>query len=574
MSTTATFTVGLKDQVSGPASAGAGALAVLKAEMTKGLAAVKQLQAAHARLKAGGLGSSAAARQLRDQLAAQRSAVAQAQSGIVALGGAMEETKPPTSALGGFLDVARKTPGPIGAIAGKLGELKAAGPALALFAVGAVGAIAFAAAAISAAAAVVRLTIALTEYGIASANARRNEELHLEGLTRLRRHSTYAAMSSGELMGAIDRVSGFAAIGRSEVAGYAEQLYRAGVRGTALDVALEGVAISAAAGGDAAGRRFLGMAAGAARAGRSVRALTDEVRGRLGSVNARMNLDLGRQADRLRESFAALFGGSRVAAALERFLASIGQIQDLFSQSSASGRALRQIVEAIFPNALDSVSELAPLAREVFQRMMIGALRATIGLVTLRRGLRGVWNELTGGLGYLQAVRAAINGIDLALQSPLAWFMVVGRAIELWWHDIGASAASSLIDGLVGGVSARAAAVSGAMRGLASNVASTFRDALGIHSPSRVFLEYGRHVAGGLAAGVEAGTPEADRAIGGMVEIPSGGGPSSASSSRSVSIGELHVHSQATDAAGIAQDIRDQLASVLEGLVLEMGAPA
>lgn len=574
MSTTATFTVGLKDQVSGPASAGAGALAVLKAEMTKGLAAVRQLQAAHARLKAGGLGSSAAARQLRDQLAAQRSAVAQAQSGIVALGGAMEETKPPTSALGSFLDVARKTPGPIGAIAGKLGELKAAGPALALFAVGAVGAIAFAAAAIAAAAAVVRLTIALTEYGIASANARRNEELHLEGLTRLRRHSTYAAMSSGELMGAIDRVSGFAAIGRSEVAGYAEQLYRAGVRGRALDVALEGVAISAAAGGDAAGRRFLGMAAGAARAGRSVRALTDEVRGRLGSVNARMNLDLGRQADRLRESFAALFGGSRVAAALERFLASIGQIQDLFSQSSASGRALRQIVEAIFPQMLDSVSELGPMVRHLFYRMVIGGLRATIAFVEVRRAVRSVWRELAPGVSIVDGYANAFQLVRLGLRSFPTLLLTVGSMLSNWWHDVGSTSAGSLVDGLIGGVSARAAAVAASLRGLASNVATTFRDALGIHSPSRVFLEYGRHVAGGLAAGVEAGTPEADRAIGGMVEVPSTGGASSASSTRSVSIGELHVHSQATDAAGIAQDIRDQLASVLEGLVLEMGAPA
>jgi hypothetical protein len=39
-----------------------------------------------------------------------------------------------------------------------------------------------------------------------------------------------------------------------------------------------------------------------------------------------------------------------------------------------------------------------------------------------------------------------------------------------------------------------------------------------------------------------------------------------------VSIGDLHVHTQATEAKGLGEDLRAELTRVLEGLALQLGA--
>lgn len=568
----ATFAVNLKDGTSGPARSASSAVKALRAEMERETKTLRGAEAAMKRLNTGAQVNVATQRRLQSVINASKAAVSGAQQKILDLGGALAETKPPTGAFAAFIAQARAAPGALGPLGSGLEKLRAIGPA-AVLGVGMVGVlVALTAAAVAGAVALGRLTAEIVRYGLASADARRNETLHLEGLTRVRTHSMFASMSSGELVSSIDRVSNVAAIGRSEVARYAETLYRMGVRGSNHAAALEAVSIAAAAGGDEVGRRYLGLAAGAARLGRSVRAVTDDARARFGAVNARMNLSLGRQADRLSQSFADLFGGARVSAALERFLERVNQIQSLFSQSSASGRALRQIVEAIFPNTLDTVTDLLPLVRRLFQRMVIGGLEAAIALVVVRRELRSVWDEAAGGLRFIDGVSAALNGISIAFRSPLAWFAMVGRTAYLWWHDLGATAASRLVEGLTGGLRDRTADVTASVSGLARDVARSFAEELGIRSPSRVFMEFGHDVAAGLTAGVDAGAPSATAAVNELVAVPEGGGIASSAPGASISIGEVHVHTSATDARGIALDIRDQLAEVLSGLALERGA--
>jgi TP901 family phage tail tape measure protein len=66
---------------------------------------------------------------------------------------------------------------------------------------------------------------------------------------------------------------------------------------------------------------------------------------------------------------------------------------------------------------------------------------------------------------------------------------------------------AAMMDGLVSGIRNRAAAVYETLRGIASKVKNTFTGMLGIHSPSRVFMEYGRNLLAGLRLGMRRALP-------------------------------------------------------------------
>lgn len=582
------FTIKMNEAISPSANVGRAALAALRGEMQRNQAQARSAASALSTLKAGGLGGSGAAAKLRAELRAARAAAAEAQAKITDLG--EQVAKKPATWIDRLNAELKGTSGPLSSAAqglqrfqdaSALGRLQMLLPVLA----------ALGAAALATAAAFVALTAAVLRFGIAAADARRSAELHLEGLTRLRRGGAAAAMSGHAIASSIDRVSSVAAIGRDEVTRYAEQLYRMGVRGASHAAALEAVSIAAAAGGDRAASRYVALAAGAARMGRSVAGVLSDARARFGDINARMNLSLGRLGERLRESFVDLFAGSRVSAALERFLLRVGEIRELFSQSSATGRGLRAIVEAIFPSMLDTTSALVPMVRRLFQYAVLGALRATneflrLRVAMLRIGAVELFPNLAPGLTLARMARAAFQQLAGQIVAP---FLFLGIMLERTYvqarfllgflADAGVGAARafdslapSIIEGLERGLRSGAERVRAAAGALAGSISGAFRDALGIRSPSRVFIEHGMDVAAGLAEGVDRGAGAANRAVTELVGAPSGsptgrggGSPSS------VVIEELHVHTAATDAAGIARDIVAELAEAFHGLALQGG---
>lgn len=608
MSITETFALELDDGISGPAGTAAASLEDLRGRITAGQARLRELQAAMGRLKGGTSTNVAAFRQLRDEIAGQKASLAGMESSYVSLGGTFGAT---TQRQATLLESLRQMPGPLGSVAGRVSTLQglfgSSAGRMALFAGGALALVAtlaaVAVAAVAAAVAIARYTADLIRFGIASADARRSEALHLEGLVLTRRSLHATAGSASELMSAIDRVSGVAAISRGEVTRYAETLYRSGLRGHNLRTALEGVAISAAVGGDEVARRFAGMAVGASRTGRSIDALADRVRARLGGVNARMNSSLGRISERLRDGFAAIFGGPRVAAAIEAFQTRLGEIAGMFTQTSATGRALRAIVEALFPDMLDGATDAGGAIRRMFQYAVLGAQRATIAFLTVRNTLRA-FGRSTAGLdalrGALVLVHVPLSALmvnvrivlaivealgqgfaQLAAQTVLAglaFLTIVGR-ISTFFESLDLrTLGSNMLDGLVAGLRAGAGAVVDTVRGIAGSAVRTFRSVLGIASPSRVFRGFGANISLGVAEGVRAAAPSADVAVADLVEVPSvpvpaaGARPgASGAPSLSVSIGDIHVHSAAPDARGIVEDLRAQVSELFEQLAAELG---
>ena len=140
---------------------------------------------------------------------------------------------------------------------------------------------------------------------------------------------------------------------------------------------------------------------------------------------------------------------------------------------------------------------------------------------------------------------------------------------------------AQIIQGLIGGITGRLSALKSTIVNAASSAANWFKQKLGIHSPSRVFMGFGGHITDGLGRGIAAGTGAAvkhvDRlssrvagafAAGALVASPAiAGTPAQGSSSSSAaaspaSLGpiEIHIHQQAgQSAAELARLVAEEL---------------
>lgn len=455
-------------------------------------------------------------------------------------------------------------------------------------------------------------TASLFQYGIAQAEARRADLLRLEGLTSVRTWYSRTAGSATELRGAIDAVADSAAISRARVSGYGEQLYRAGLRGQTLRDALEGVAIVSAVQGDEMANRFRGMAVAAARTGGSVEALTRRVRSRLGGTAQAMALGWGRQMERLRESWARLFDGLEIDGALRQFQ----RFVNLFSQSTASGRALRQLFEVLFQPILDGIERAGPALISFFEGGLIAVQELTIAFLRARNWIRRTFGiETLGGLqGFVDMTelgRLAVFGFVSAIQTSLVVLGVAGAALAavtaVWWIPVVALGAIAfgffqiglairnfvsnartylstvdwsgigrdLIAGLARGLSIDGPAM-GAIQSLASRLTETLRASLDIRSPSRVFAALGRQIPRGLAVGVEADARISTSAIEGLGAVPEGGAVGGGRGGGNVHVSidgiQVVVGSAAEVPSSLAENIRQAVAEALAGFAVEMGA--
>lgn len=620
---TATFAIELEDDTSGAAEQAAQSLERLQERIDDDVKALREMQRAMRNLKGGTATSSAAFKELRDRITAKKTAVAAAQEQFIELGGTFgtarkkaREAAGGVGELGGDLARAggqtRKFSGGLGELEGMLA--RTGGPLATMSSrISRLGALlsnpltlvlALAAALVTFAAATGAAVAALFRYGVAQSDARRSEALRLEGLNTLRRAYGLTTASVEAMQAAIDRASDSTNLGRTVLAGYARQLSRAGLRGDALTDAVQAMGIAAMVQGDRGAARFRALAIQARLTGGSVRDLAEDYRRRLGPIARRQMLSLDNQTTRLRRNLERIFSGLR----LESFLSGIAQVADLFSQSTASGRALKSIVEALFQPMLDQLGRLAPLARAFFQGMVIGALLLAIAFVRVRSALREAFGDSTllkntdlvrvalfAGAAAMFVFAAAVGIVAVALTglvalvgATVAAFAVVvglvpaaivglfmlgqaiGRTInDLREIDVG-SLASAIVGGLVAGLTAGASRVQAAMRGLAQSATRSFRETLGIASPSRVFAELGGQIGEGVMVGVDRSAGGVDDAVNRLVDVPEGG---AVGGTVSVTIGDVVVQAgQTDDPDALAEAVRDRLADLLSGLSIELGA--
>jgi len=591
--TTATYEIDLQSNVSGAAESAARALDSLRKSINADQKELAALKKAMNDLQGGASVDIKAFRDLKARIDAKKQSISSAQAAYVGLGGSFRKTsgdgKNVRSMLEQLTTQAKATPGPIGDVVGKLGNLRSlvVGGAIAL------GIIAIVAGMVALTAAAIAASSALLKYGLAQANARRAELLRLEGLTKMRNWWGIAAGNAAEMQTAIDKVSGSTALGRDKLSAYTEQLYKMGLRGQNLSEALEGMAIKAATQGDEAAKLWAGWAQGIALTGGSVKKLTDDVRARLGGIAAAQLLDLNVQTEKLRENFGLLFADLKI----DGFLKSLNSITSLFSQSTATGRALKTMISAVFQPMINAVEYLGPIVKRFFQGMTLGALLITLELLKLRNWFRKTFGDseilagfdaqtaaLKAGLFVVMGLAAGVAvlaaGFFLLLSPMLAIVgagVAVGYALTkafrfvmgIEWGKLG----RSIIDGIVGGLKRGAKWALDAIKSLGAQMMTAFKEKLGIASPSKEFARLGATLPQGVQVGVQRGTPGAQSAVENMVSVPAEQRAAGAvSSSASVSTGDIHIHAQGATAAELMADVQHQLESILRRVAMQMGA--
>jgi hypothetical protein len=449
-----------------------------------------------------------------------------------------------------------------------------------------------AAAAVAATAAIVGATVALGAYIIKSADARRSELLRLEGLTKMRSMWGIAAGNAGDLQAAIDRVSGSSAISRQQVAGYAEQLYKAGMRGGNLVEALDAMSIKASTQGEDAAQMFAGWATGAALAGQSVKGLADRVRGQLGGVARKQMLSLDVQWMKFKENIQSIGKAFNI----EGMLRGLNTVLSMFREGQAVGDAWRAILQAIF-GPIFGKGEMGGLAiKRVIQGATVAILKmgtsalntsAAIGEM-MPDWVKRKWVDfnyilkdtglivegIAAGFAYLQFAVNPILRLAVVFGAVSTAASKAGATIKQVWNDLTnfgwGNLGSMMVDGLVDGLKNGVSRVVGAVTDLGAAAKNALKDALGIHSPSRVFAELGAFTAQGFEQGVERGTPRAQTAMDRLAspDRASSYTATTTNSSRSVVIESLVVQG---GSQGAAVAVRDELARILEGVALEMG---
>jgi hypothetical protein len=605
------------DGVSDAAESAADALGKLQKQIESDTKALAGLQKAMRNLKQSTNPSKEEMDRLSKAIAATKERISSSQSQFIAQGGSFAKTSTKAeqfrSKLQEISKAASLMPGPLGGVISRLASFASAGSGakLALVAVAA----GFVALGVGAAIA----AKSLTNYAITAQNARRAELLQLESVTRLR--TVYASAfglprdNAAQLQTTIDKVTASVSIGRDEVVQYATQLEKMGVRANNMESALKAVTTAASGWGTEQANQTATWAAQLAITGGNVKKLADRVNAQIGGVVKKKMLDLNVQQKKLAESQQALFGSIDISGVLKANKA----YNDLFAQSTNSGRALKQLLGTIVQPLVDAYAAGLTAAKNFFLQLMIWGLRVAITWQRVRLGIRDLglekyYKELTNQTEALIAVglvlayavlppilvglwglvtalgAAALNLIILISPFLLAAAAIWGliKIVELLytiWKEVDWPALGKAVwDGIVGFLTSAKDRIADVFRGIAKACSDAFKQAFGIASPSKLFAEYGKDITAGLTLGIEAGTPKAQQATESMIKTPDAGavvdsigGGRAAGGGTGVQIAALNVYcaqgTQPSDAKQIAASIKRELENLLTSVVIQLGAP-
>jgi hypothetical protein len=128
---------------------------------------------------------------------------------------------------------------------------------------------------------------------------------------------------------------------------------------------------------------------------------------------------------------------------------------------------------------------------------MLGALWSKIWQANATL-LRMVWETIVGVVKlYLTRVHDTITGVINTIRD---FFKNAGT----WLIDAG----KNIIQGLIGGITGMIGAVTSTVSNIAGGVVGTFKNILGIHSPSTVFHNFGQNIGAGLTNGLLGSTKQ------------------------------------------------------------------
>ena len=188
-------------------------------------------------------------------------------------------------------------------------------------------------------------------------------------------------------------------------------------------------------------------------------------------------------------------------------------INSLLSAITANLPALLSAGIRILSSLLLGVSmqlpELAVMALDLITTLVTGLIDNLP--IILNTGIQILVNLIDGIIAQLpklivmgvNLIMSLITGLISAIPQLLAAMPRIISAI--WnalkgvnWKDLG----KQVIDGLISGLKSMLSSLKDAANEIASSIKNKFKDVMGIHSPSKVFFEYGRFTDQGFANGI------------------------------------------------------------------------
>ena len=155
---------------------------------------------------------------------------------------------------------------------------------------------------------------------------------------------------------------------------------------------------------------------------------------------------------------------------------------------------------------------------------LVGALPSLVGV--LPRIIKGVVSGLISLLPQLIPIGLQIM-ITLATSLisqigtiisvlPEVFAAIIGAFSEVDWGKLG----HDIINGLIEGLKSMLSSLWSTVGNIASGISDTFKDLLGIHSPSKVFMEYGVYTDEGYAIGLKKAQPLIEKTFNQLPLLP------------------------------------------------------
>lgn len=227
---------------------------------------------------------------------------------------------------------------------------------------------------------------------------------------------------------------------------------------------------------------------------------------------------------------------------------------------------------------------------EVFAKGVERYLPPTIEALTTIAHAIGVVVDYIEMIAPIAETSFAILGaVAEAVQDPLGAIIdLANKLTEIWGGISLVDAGRNLVMGIVEGIESGASAAINAIVNLAKSLVTAVQNTLQMHSPSELLRKIVRAgVGGGIALGANEAANDVQPAMARAVAPPSagavagshaaaaaGGARAAGGASRSVSVGELHVHAPGGTADEIAKSVRKEIVAIMEDSAVESGAAA
>lgn len=497
--------------------------------------------------------------------------------------------------LSELADQASQAGGPLGSLAGKaksLAQLVGKG--------GAAGAIIVLVAVLAAlVAGLVIAFVALSKFALECADAARSSALLSEA-------ATGSAAGATELEKVVSQLTSKIPQARDKTAEWARQLALARIEGRDMQRVLTAMGMTAAAVGDGGAEKIRGIAEASRDARRfmigardafgefaslkgtgikaadiyaalaksmqisipeakrrilqgvvtvkqGLEALEVAAETKFGPIVARQMMSLDVQARKFKENISALFSGVNI----EKFLAGLKTLTDLFDQNRVTGYVLREVITKAFTAIFDVASRAFPYIRAALMGVAFGVILVATWVKRAASWISEAFGKksandaerlktmfalgaaavgvVVGGIAALTLGIAALATTAALLTMPLWLPFVLGavavyamyKAITAVVKGIGtafdglksldlSSIGANLINGLIAGIKSKIGAVGDAISSVAGAVKGAFTGEMEIHSPSRVMARYADNTVEGYTQQLEKRTPDAQIAIAGL----------------------------------------------------------